>query len=101
MTHRDFPAAATLTPAGAGISRSRRWHGFRRTRPEITKDCPVPGRGCVMTFMPHSLLVATQPARWRTSFARNTVSVVTVLADAIIIIAISLLMGATYHVTVY
>ena len=54
-----------------------------------------------MTFMPHSMLVATHPSRWWTTFARHAVSVAGVLADAGVIIAISMLMGAAYHLTVY
>ncbi|TMJ05583.1 MAG: exopolysaccharide biosynthesis polyprenyl glycosylphosphotransferase [Alphaproteobacteria bacterium] len=54
-----------------------------------------------MTFMPHPLLVAAQPARWRTGFARHTVSAMAVLADATVIVVISLLMGAAYHLAVY
>ena len=54
-----------------------------------------------MTFMPHSILVAAHPSRWWTTFARHTVSVAGVFADAAVIIAISMLMGAGYHLTVY
>jgi Undecaprenyl-phosphate glucose phosphotransferase len=54
-----------------------------------------------MTFMPHSMLVAAHPSRWWTTFARHTVSVAGVFADASVIIALSMLMGAAYHLTVY
>ncbi|MEA2880319.1 MAG: hypothetical protein QOF14_5515 [Hyphomicrobiales bacterium] len=54
-----------------------------------------------MTFMPHSLLVAAHPSRRWTTFARHTVRVVCVLADAVIVIGISVLMGAAYHLAVY
>ena len=54
-----------------------------------------------MTFMPHSLLVGARPSRWWITFARHTVSVVGVLADALVIIGISLLVGAAYHMVVY
>src|SRR5438552_516908 len=53
-----------------------------------------------MTFMPHSLLVAARPTRW-TTLARHTVSVLGVLADAMVIIGISVLMGSSYHLAVY
>jgi Undecaprenyl-phosphate glucose phosphotransferase len=90
-----------LTLPGAGNSFSRRWHAFRRTQPEITQGCPGSGRGSTMTFMPHSLLAAARPARWWTTFARQTVMVAGVLADAIVIIGISVLMGAGYHLAAY
>lgn len=54
-----------------------------------------------MTVMPHSTLVAAHPSRRWTSFARHTVSVAGVLADAGAIIGISVLMGAAYHMAVY
>ncbi|MGZ8388141.1 MAG: exopolysaccharide biosynthesis polyprenyl glycosylphosphotransferase [Rhodoplanes sp.] len=54
-----------------------------------------------MTFMPHSMLVAAHPSRWWTTFARHTVSVAGVFADASVIIALSMLMGTAYHLTVY
>ena len=54
-----------------------------------------------MTFIPHSLLVAAQPARWWMTFARHTVSVLGVITDAMVIIGISVLMGAAYHLAVY
>ena len=53
-----------------------------------------------MTFMPQSLLAAARPARW-TTFARQTVSVISVLADSVVIIAVSVLMGMGYHLMVY
>ena len=53
-----------------------------------------------MTFMPQSLLAAARPARW-TTFARQTVSVISVLADTIVIVIVSVLMGMGYHLMVY
>ena len=54
-----------------------------------------------MTFMPHSLLAGAHPSRRWVTFARHTVSVLSVLADAAAIIGISILMGSLYHVAVY
>jgi len=54
-----------------------------------------------MTFLPHSMLVAGTPSRWWSSVARGTVSVAAVVADAAVIVGISVLMGLLYHVTVY
>ena len=54
-----------------------------------------------MTFMPHSLLAGAHPSRRWVTFARHTVSVLSVLADAAAIIFISILMGSLYHVVVY
>ena len=54
-----------------------------------------------MTLLPHSLLVAAQPARWWATFARQTVSVAGVVADAAAIMSMSVLMGASYHMAVY
>lgn len=54
-----------------------------------------------MTFMPHSLLVAAHPSRRWITFARHTVSIAGVLADATVIIGVSVLMGALYHLTMY
>src|SRR4051812_45139399 len=73
---------------------------FAAINREITKGCPASGQGTPMTFMPHSLLAAARPTRWW-AFARQTVHVVGVLADAIVIIGISVLMGAAYHLAVY
>src|SRR4051812_43375274 len=53
-----------------------------------------------MTFMPQSLLAAARPARW-TTFARQTVSVISVLADTLVIVGVSVLMGMAYHLMVY
>jgi Undecaprenyl-phosphate glucose phosphotransferase len=54
-----------------------------------------------MTFMPHSLLVGAHPSRRWVTFARHTVSVLSVLADALAILGVSMLMGSLYHLTVY
>src|SRR6478736_3430673 len=54
-----------------------------------------------MTFMPQSLLVGAQPSRRWVTFARHTVSVVSVLADALAILGISILMGTLYHLVMY
>jgi Undecaprenyl-phosphate glucose phosphotransferase len=54
-----------------------------------------------MTFMPHSLLVGAHPSRRWVTFARHTVSVVSVLADTLAILGVSILMGSLYHVVVY
>jgi Undecaprenyl-phosphate glucose phosphotransferase len=54
-----------------------------------------------MSFMPHSLLAGAQPSsRWVT-FARHTVSILSVFVDAVVILAISIVMGALYHLVVY
>jgi Undecaprenyl-phosphate glucose phosphotransferase len=50
--------------------------------------------------MPQSLLAAARPARW-TTFARQTVSVISVLADTVVVIIVSVLMGMGYHLMVY
>src|SRR3954463_2351670 len=91
---------STLTLRAAGNSRARRWHASRRSYPQITTRCAGSGRGCAMTFMPQSLLAAARPARW-TTFARQTVSVISVLADTVVIVAVSMLMGMAYHLMVY
>ena len=54
-----------------------------------------------MTFMPHSLRAGAHPSRRWVTFARHTVSVLSVLADAAAITFISILMGSLYHVVVY
>jgi Undecaprenyl-phosphate glucose phosphotransferase len=54
-----------------------------------------------MTFMPHSLLVAAHPSRRWITFARHTVSIAGVLADAAAIIGVSVLMGSLYHLAIY
>jgi Undecaprenyl-phosphate glucose phosphotransferase len=51
--------------------------------------------------MPHSLLVAAHPSRRWIAFARHTVSIAGVLADAAVIIGVSVLMGALYHLAIY
>jgi Undecaprenyl-phosphate glucose phosphotransferase len=54
-----------------------------------------------MTFMPHSLLAGAHPSRRWVTFARHTVSVVSVVADALAILGVSILMGSFYHLVVY
>jgi Undecaprenyl-phosphate glucose phosphotransferase len=54
-----------------------------------------------MTFMPHSLLAGAHPSRRWVTFARHTVSVLSVLADALAILGVSVLMGSLYHLTIY
>src|ERR1044071_3011499 len=54
-----------------------------------------------MTFMPHSLLAEAHPSRRWVTFARHTVSVLSVLADALAILGVSILMGSLYHLTFY
>jgi Undecaprenyl-phosphate glucose phosphotransferase len=51
--------------------------------------------------MPHSLLVEAHPSRRWITFARHTVSIAGVLADAAVIIGVSIMMGALYHLAVY
>jgi Undecaprenyl-phosphate glucose phosphotransferase len=54
-----------------------------------------------MTIMPHSLLVAAHPSRRWVTFARHTVSVLSVFADVLAILGISVLVGTLYHLLVY
>jgi Undecaprenyl-phosphate glucose phosphotransferase len=54
-----------------------------------------------MTFMPHSLLAATRPSRWWSALARHVVGVAAIVADAAVIVGISVAMGALYHQVVY
>src|SRR3954463_7387364 len=54
-----------------------------------------------MTFMPHSLLAGAHPSRRWVTFARHTVSVLSVVADALAILGVSILMGSLYHLTIY
>ena len=54
-----------------------------------------------MTILPHSMLVAARPARWWSAFARYTIGVVSIVADAAVIIAVSVLIGLAYHLAVY
>src|SRR5947207_1937088 len=86
------PLKFVLAPAGTL---------FAELNPSSRKAVPDRDEGCAMTFMPHSLLVAARPSRWWTTFARHTVSVMGVLADAGAIIGISVAMGAAYHLAVY
>ena len=54
-----------------------------------------------MTILPHSLLVATQPSRRWSAFARYAVSVASVLADAAVIVGVCVAVGWVYHRVVY
>jgi Undecaprenyl-phosphate glucose phosphotransferase len=54
-----------------------------------------------MTILPHSLLVAAQPSRRWSAFARYTVSAASVLADAAVIISLCVALGWIYHRVVY
>ena len=46
-------------------------------------------------------LLAANPQRWRAALTRNVVSALAILTDAVVIVAIAVLMGALYHLTVY
>src|SRR6476619_4342639 len=59
------------------------------------------GTGGAMTIMPHSLLVAAHPSRRWVTFARHTVSVLSVFADVLAILGIAVLMGSLYHLVFY
>ena len=54
-----------------------------------------------MTILPHSMLVAARPARWWSAFARYSIGVASVMADAAVIIGVSVLIGLAYHLAVY
>jgi Undecaprenyl-phosphate glucose phosphotransferase len=54
-----------------------------------------------MTILPHSLLVATQPSRRWSAFARYAVSVASVVADAVVMISLCVAIGWIYHRVVY
>jgi len=54
-----------------------------------------------MTILPHSMLVAARPARWWSGFARSTIGIASVAADAAVIIGVSVLIGLAYHVAIY
>jgi Undecaprenyl-phosphate glucose phosphotransferase len=54
-----------------------------------------------MTILPHSVLATTRPARWWSAFARHSVSVASVMADAAVIVAVSVLVGLGYHLAIY
>ena len=54
-----------------------------------------------MTILPHSLLVAAQPSRRWSAFARYAVSVASVLADAVVIVGVCVAVGWVYHRVVY
>jgi Undecaprenyl-phosphate glucose phosphotransferase len=54
-----------------------------------------------MTILPHSLLVATQPSRRWSAFARYAVSVASVVADAAVMVGLCVALGWIYHRVVY
>ena len=54
-----------------------------------------------MTILPHSMLVAARPARWWSAFARSTIGIASVAADAAVIIGVSVLIGLAYHLAIY
>jgi Undecaprenyl-phosphate glucose phosphotransferase len=54
-----------------------------------------------MTILPHSLPTTARPARWWSTFPRQSVSVASVLADAAVIVALSILVGLAYHLAIY
>ena len=54
-----------------------------------------------MTILPHSMLVAARPVRWWSAFARSTIGIASVAADAAVIIGVSVLIGLAYHVAIY
>jgi Undecaprenyl-phosphate glucose phosphotransferase len=54
-----------------------------------------------MTILPHSMLAVTRPLRWWIAFARYAVSVTAVVADIVIVVGISTLMGLIYHKAAY
>ena len=54
-----------------------------------------------MTILPHSLLVAAQPSRRWSAFARYAVSVASVLADTVVIVGVCVAVGWVYHRVVY
>jgi hypothetical protein len=47
------------------------------------------------------MLAVTRPLRWWNAFARYAISVTAVMADVVIIVGISLLMGFAYHEAAY
>src|SRR6266487_3960858 len=83
---------------GCGLSR---WHGSRECHCVIERSVPDRDGAYAMTILPHSILAVTRPARWWSALARYAVSVTAILADIVVIIGISLLMGFVYHEAAY
>jgi Undecaprenyl-phosphate glucose phosphotransferase len=54
-----------------------------------------------MTILPHSVSTTAHPARWWSTFARQSVGVASVLADAAVIVGASVLVGLAYHLSIY
>ena len=54
-----------------------------------------------MTILPHSMLSVMRPMRWWNAFARYAICITAVVADIVIIVGISLLMGFVYHEAAY
>ena len=54
-----------------------------------------------MTILPHSMPTVARPARWWSALARHGVSAAGVLADAAVIVAMSVLVGLAYHLAIY
>jgi Undecaprenyl-phosphate glucose phosphotransferase len=54
-----------------------------------------------MTILPHSSPATGRSARWWSAFARHTVGMAGIVADAAVIIGVSILMGMAYHLAVY
>jgi Undecaprenyl-phosphate glucose phosphotransferase len=54
-----------------------------------------------MTILPHSMLAVMRPLRWWNAFARYAICVTAVVADIVIVVGISLLMGFVYHEAAY
>jgi len=54
-----------------------------------------------MTILPHSMLAAARPTRWWNAFARYAIGLAAVMADAGVIIGVSVLIGIAYHLAFY
>ena len=54
-----------------------------------------------MSIMTGHLLAAASPMRWWVTLTRNAVSVVAIAADAIVIVAMAVLLGLAYHLVIY
>ena len=55
-----------------------------------------------MSILPHLVPESTaRPARWWSALARSTVAVAAVLADAAVIVTVSVLVGLGYHLEIY
>src|SRR5882757_7460758 len=95
---RDRRPLAWLITCSHGFSR---WHGSRECHCVIERSVPDRDGACAMTILPHSMLGFTRPARWWIAFARYAVSVTAIVADIVVIVGISLLMGFVYHKAAY